>query len=480
LHAKYIKYVSNYVFLTLQTSKQSEMRQLISIIALLAFTTINVQSQTYNSPECIRWDPVNEKYLVSNVAGNSDGYILHVDPENDEKTVFATDGLRGPKGMTIYDGVVYVSDINQVEGYQLSDGAQVFHIDVSGSAWLNGITADKDGNLYVGDTDVSKIYKIVPSAGTVTTFVSSGITGVNGVYYDEANNRLIACFWRSNAPLSAIDLETAEVTNLIETPYSNLDGIARDNCGNYYFSSWGTNKVYRTNTDFTEEPVVVEQDLSGPADIFFNTLTQELCVPNFSANTFKRSPVFLPCMQAQLLSPEDGSNDQPSRNLVFSWIAVKHVKSYKLEISLTPVFTEIVLALASGSPELIVENLDVNSTYYWRVSASDGGVFSENSDTFTFTTEESSGVNLQERNESIRVFPNPASDKIGLVWDDLSINVRQIQVLNLMGQVVWQIDMPINNKGFQYIDVNKWPRGLYVIKCVETEDQMIIRRVIIH
>jgi len=107
-------------------------------------------------------------------------------------------------------------------------------------------------------------------------------------------------------------------------------------------------------------------------------------------------------------------------------------------------------------------------------------VFSENSDTFTFTTEESSGVNLQERNESIRVFPNPASDKIGLVWDDLSINVRQIQVLNLMGQVVWQIDMPINNKGFQYIDVNKWPRGLYVIKCVETEDQMIIRRVIIH
>ncbi len=452
---------------------------LLPFLSLLLFT-ISVNAQNYNSPECVRWDPFNEKYLVSNVAGNTNGYILHLDPVSLERVEFANAGLKGPKGMTVVNNIVYVSDVNEVEGYNLETGEHVFHVAVPGSAWLNGITADSDGNLYVGDTDTGIIHKIIPSTQAVSNFVTSGVSGVNGVLYDQPNNRLLACFWKANSPISAIDLATATVTNLLATPYSNLDGIARDNCGNVYFSSWGSNRVYRTNADFTVDPVVFESELNGPADIFFNTATQELCVPNFTSNTVKIVPVFLSCVVPQLQEPADGAENQSSKNLGLSWTSVPHIKSYKIELSLTPVFTEVVLAMASGSPDIIVETLDLNTTYYWRVSATDGGAYSDFSSTFTFKTEVSSNVEEHDLNKELRVFPNPASEKIGLVWDESITRINQIQVLNLTGQVVWQIDLPNHSKSYQYIDIKEWSRGLYLVKCQQDDQGVIVRKVMVN
>jgi DNA-binding beta-propeller fold protein YncE len=351
---------------------------------------------------------------------------------------------------------------------------------VAGSAFLNGLAADEAGNLYAADTDLGKVYKIAISTKVVTDLATSGLTGANGVFYDKPNNRLIAVFWRSNAPVSEISLETGVVTPLLNTPYSNLDGITQDNCGNFYFSSWGSNKVYVVNSDFSEDPVVFISGLNGPADIFFDQNTQELWVPNFSSNSIKSTIAFLPCLTPEPLLPEDGSDNQTSRNLEFSWTAINHAKSYRLELSLTPIFADIVLALASGESTINVESLDVNTTYYWRVAGSDGGSYTDYSPVFTFKTEESSSINNLPNNQMVKVFPNPAQSKIGLAWEESGLKVARIEIINITGQEKWSKDIQFGSKTYEYIDIQDWSRGVYFINSFLENSEVLHLKLIVH
>ena len=53
--------------------------------------------------------------------------------------------------------------------------------------FLNGITYDAAGNIYVSDNN--RIYKVDPVAGTYTTILET--TSANGLLFDDANNRLL-------------------------------------------------------------------------------------------------------------------------------------------------------------------------------------------------------------------------------------------------------------------------------------------------
>ena len=432
------------------------MKKLTISIILVLFSINVATAQNFASPECIRWDPVNSHYLVSNVAG----YILSVDPETLDRTEFANDGLRGPKGMVVVGDVVYVTDLTEVEGFSLVDGSQVFHLAVTGSAFLNGITADKDGILYAADTDKGTVFKIDPATATASVLASSNLTGINGVFYDEENNRLIAVLWKTNAPVTSVSLADGSVTVLLETTYSNLDGITRDNCGNYYFSSWGTNTVYVTSNDFADAPTAFYTGLSGPADIFFDEITQELWVPKFNANAIVRKQVFLPCVAPQLVSPENGSTEQASRNLELSWSGVPHAKSYKIEVSLSPTFESVLLALGAGEPSVTIEELDLNKEYFWRVAATDGSVYSDYSQEFSFTTEESSSTNNLVIDLKLSSYPNPVSEQLTITADHPDQQL-DLKIVNLSGQQLKEFRHSHQTR--VQVDVSGWPTGGYML-----------------
>jgi chitodextrinase len=89
-----------------------------------------------------------------------------------------------------------------------------------------------------------------------------------------------------------------------------------------------------------------------------------------------------------LLTPPDGSIDQPTRNAPFTWEDLSTATSYRFQIDDDPAF---------GSPEADVGGilthtyilpgpLDPDSTYYWRVSATNGCGEGSFSAPFSFTT----------------------------------------------------------------------------------------------
>jgi hypothetical protein len=183
---------------------------------------------------------------------------------------------------------LFVTDVTSVLGYNLSNGASVMNLAITGSSFLNDIESNGSNYLYVSDMNTHKIFRIditSISSPTYTTFVSSGITSPNGLLYDAANSRLLLVSYRSNSPVEAVDISSGSVSTIITTSLSNLDGITRDDTGNIYFSSWGTNAVYKCNSTFTTGPNVFQSGYSGPADIYYNTASKVLVVPNMNTST---------------------------------------------------------------------------------------------------------------------------------------------------------------------------------------------------
>lgn len=233
-------------------------------------------AQAYNSPESIEYDYANNRWLIAN---DNAGNILARNSSNGAVTVFAS-GFSGPHGIEIVGNTLYVCDGARIKGYDLTTGAAGVNLNL-GATFLNGITHDNSGNLYATDFSAKKIYRINTVTSQFNVFVNSGLTkSPNGIIYDQPNNRCVFVNWGTNAPIMAVSLVDSTVSTLATTTLGNCDGIAKDEYGNYYVSSWNLNGVSKFNNTFTGAPTTVITGLNSPADIFYNTVTDTLGVPN--------------------------------------------------------------------------------------------------------------------------------------------------------------------------------------------------------
>lgn len=233
----------------------------------------------FNNPESIAYDTLNIRYLISNVES---GDIIQINPGAD--TTFFYTGLTRTLGMVIVDNILYVTDSTGVVGFDLATDDLLFTITINSMTVLNDITADTSGYLYVTDSGNGNIYRIKMSDQSYITIVS-GIYWPNGILYDPNTDRILFCAFGNNVPIRVINRTTFAVSTIITTSFTNLDGLTMDNEGNIYVSSWGSNSVYRYDNSFTNPPELISSGHNGPADIFFNRLTNTLVIPNFNSNT---------------------------------------------------------------------------------------------------------------------------------------------------------------------------------------------------
>lgn len=250
---------------------------------LLAFQG---NSQILNSPESILFDPVSQLYLVSNAgSGTSGGSLVYFDPLTNNLTSFVSTGVSSPKGMAIINNMVYVTDVTSVRGFSLESHENLFNLDIPGSSFLNDMTSDGT-LLYVSDNAVNKIFVIdIQQASSTILCEDPDLQSPNGILYDGQENRLLICSFRSNSPIQEFNLASSILNTLTTSTLSQLDGLAMDVNRNVYVSSWASNAVFRFDPDFSSDPVEVSNGHFGPADIFINSETNELLVPNFSNNT---------------------------------------------------------------------------------------------------------------------------------------------------------------------------------------------------
>tara|TARA_B100001250_G_C19775924_1_gene779538 strand:- start:639 stop:1610 length:972 start_codon:yes stop_codon:yes gene_type:complete len=258
------------------------------LIPIFCFT------QSYNGPESIEANPINDSYFISN---SNNGQILELD-NNGNLSVF-TNGLNtGPHGLELvaeYIGkkwtnqILYACSGGKLYGFDI-EGNEILDYNLNGS-FLNGITQRTtnqntpypETDLFITDFSDKKLYRYNITENTHDEICSFS-KNPNGIYYDNINDRLIVVFWGWNAPICEIDLENNTYNTIVNTGLSNLDGIAMDPCGNFYVSAWSSNAIHQYNMDFTENEVIIN-GLSNPADIYYDQINNILAIPNSGNNT---------------------------------------------------------------------------------------------------------------------------------------------------------------------------------------------------
>jgi len=259
-------------------------------ILLLLLSVSNAQTILYQ-PESVVFDALNKRYLISNYG---DGSIVQIN-SNNEYSYFAT-GLQRCVGLHIVEDKLYVACAEHgLKGFNLTYGDTpelIMNLTIPGMHFLNDITSDSSGNLYVTDffEGGCMIYKIKTYDHSYSTFLDSGLTWTNGILCDEKNNRLITVGYIRNVYtrnyIACINLENSTITDLIDPKTPGLDGLAMDSEENIYVSAWVSDAIYKfVNGVFDNPPELFSSGHTDPADIFYNSQDSTLVIPNFNSNT---------------------------------------------------------------------------------------------------------------------------------------------------------------------------------------------------
>jgi sugar lactone lactonase YvrE len=247
-------------------------------------------SQEFKMPESAVFDPLTKRYFVSNFG---DGSIIQIDSTR-KKTYFKK-GLSKPLGILIYENTLYVVDNPKtIRGFDITDGSTKLEIEIKEASFLNDITCDDSGFLYVTGSSTGIIFRIDIASKTYSPFMKTH-GGPNGITYDKSKNRLLMCYFMEKAPIDEINLEDSTISRIITTEFTNLDGITLDGKGNCYISEWGPGsfesgytkegKIYKYDNSFKKEPEIVSSIHHGPADIYFNIHKNELVIPSLLSDT---------------------------------------------------------------------------------------------------------------------------------------------------------------------------------------------------
>ena len=237
-------------------------------------------------PESVLYNPSEDIIYVSNINGkstekNGEGFISKLSLSGEILALKWATGLNAPKGLGFYRDRLYVTDIDELVEIDLKTGSIVSRYPAAGAGFLNDVTVDKDGNIYVSDMSSknSVIYKLVQKR-MVVWLKGPEVNRPNGLYAEK--DRLIVGN-SGDGCLKAISLAT-KAMSVIARIGSGIDGVQSDGKGNYFISDWRGKTSYVTS--FGQVTVLVDTTSQkiNSADIEYIEGRQILLIPTFFDN----------------------------------------------------------------------------------------------------------------------------------------------------------------------------------------------------
>jgi len=239
------------------------------------------------NPESVAYAPKQNVLFVSNVNGkptekDQNGFISKVSPSNGSVIELNwVTGLNAPKGLAISNNNsrLYVSDLTDLVEIDIDNGKIMKRFTAPGSAFLNDVVSDNQGNIYVSDTITNTIYKLDGNNNTSSLQVwlqSPRLNGPNGLHFDNSKNRLIVAslgdLSKPGAGTEVVDLKNKTISTLgkegTTSPLGGLDGIESDTTDtHYYVTDNPAGKLYIVNADGTGYGTLIDLHTQGAADL---------------------------------------------------------------------------------------------------------------------------------------------------------------------------------------------------------------------
>ena len=265
-------------------------KSILFFIFLVAASTASIYAQqlvkvwetapVLKTPESVIYCPGNDQIYVANINGNAsekdgNGFISILSSKGEVVNLEWVSGLHAPKGMGIYEGILYVADIDQLVEIDMKAGKIVKKYDAPGAEFLNDVTVCPDGKVLVTDMMKKKIHMLKDGQFT-EWFHSETFNRPNGLFAEKGK------LYVGDQHIFVIDMPNKTMEVLIADA-GGVDGLEKDNDGNFVFSHWAgrifINKDGKTTKLFDSS----EQSINS-ADIDFASKLNLVLVPTFMDN----------------------------------------------------------------------------------------------------------------------------------------------------------------------------------------------------
>ncbi|MCC5928750.1 MAG: SMP-30/gluconolactonase/LRE family protein [Cyclobacteriaceae bacterium] len=236
------------------------------------------------TPESIPYFPDSGYLFVSNIAGNSreknqSGYISVVNLEGVMVHERWTENLNAPKGMAIFGDRLYVADIDKLVETDLRNGNVIKNYTVEGASFMNDVTADAMGRIFVSDSDTGCIYML--DQGQLTRWLcDDDFERPNGLCID---NGLLWVVFSGSGNMMKVNVETKQA-ELFTTGLEVADGIVPDGKGGWVVSSWAGQAFHVSEQSEVKLFLDTRELNQNCADIAYIPEKGLLLVPTFNDN----------------------------------------------------------------------------------------------------------------------------------------------------------------------------------------------------
>ena len=184
-------------------------------------------------------------------------------------------GLNAPKGMGKMGNKLFVADVTEVVEIDAKTGKITKKHEVEGAKFLNDLTIDSKGNIYVSDSDTKKVHLI--KDGVITTYFED-LTRPNGLLA-VGSDLLIA----DSGSLKRLGSDK-KITVIAEGMDKSTDGIEQVKPGEYIVSSWA-GVVYYVTDKGAEKLLDTTADKINSADIGYDVVKKIVYIPTFMKNS---------------------------------------------------------------------------------------------------------------------------------------------------------------------------------------------------
>ena len=223
----------------------------ICVFVLAVLAAANVEpvklwetDEIYQKPESVAYDGKRGFLYVSNLGSLKNGMpygVQSISKVSLKGKVIKFDwigNLTRPTGICINDDKLYIVERFGVVVYDLETDKVSDKFYIKTSNFLNDITVDSEGGIYVSESDTNVIYKIL-GRNVEKWLDSEEISRPNGVLFD--NGKLIVGVNSDNF-LKAVDISNKQITKIAELGPGTIDGIKK--CGDGYLVSHFSGNLY--------------------------------------------------------------------------------------------------------------------------------------------------------------------------------------------------------------------------------------------
>ncbi len=269
------------------------MKKIMTSLAFVCFSLVSINAQKVTVqklwatdtilkvPESVLVDDKENCLWVSNIDGASNGKdgkgsISKLSKTGTPINLDWVTGLNAPKGMAKYKQELYVADLTDLIVIDIKKGVIKNKIKVEGSVFLNDVTVNKNGVVFVSDSRTGKVHRY---ENNMVTIEVENLQGPNGLLsiddqlliLDKGSLLSLTPGGTISKIMDGMDLSTDGIEKVAPNQYivSCWNGIV-------YFVAAGAQKI--TLFDTRSEKI-------NSADIGYDTKNKIIYVPTFLKNS---------------------------------------------------------------------------------------------------------------------------------------------------------------------------------------------------